>query len=511
MCGIAAAIYKTKTRADEINGMLDAIAHRGDVTPVFEAFGKSLLGSVRLKIVDSENGQQPFKNETASLAVVFNGEIYNYKSLRTDLISKGHVFFTDCDTEVLTHLYEEYGKDMLLQLDGMFAFIIVDRITNAWFVGRDRHGIKPLYYCQNEESIYFSSEMKSFADLKVTTYEELSPGSCLTPAGIESFYKYKTSPLFQGSFEDAKNLIRSRLDQAVKKRVATDLPIGVFLSGGLDSSIIYLLCLQYHPDVTAIIIGTPEAEDVRYAISLCKSLNTRYTHVVATDEQLLATIGDTITCIETFELNVVRGSTLSLKLASAAQQLGFKVILCGEGSDEIFGGYGDYLSAATQAEFDTLTLGFMNSLYRTQLLRIDRTGMAYNVEVREPFMDNELVELALCLPLHFKITTSDSKPLTKFILREAFKDLLPPAIYRRNKMTLMEGAGAGPVNKEAGMFYRNAASKMNERAFTQIKETYPDYQLNNKEDMYYFHFFIQKYALARFATRRTFNATLEIK
>src|ERR1044071_3307921 len=175
MCGIAAIINPTPQGKLEMELMLKKIEHQGDTPPLQIQLGNCILGSVRLKIVDRLHGTQPFFNESKTVGVVFNGEIYNYKKLRSELQTKGHNFISDCDTEVLVHLYEEHGINFLEKLEGMFAFLIYDSIQNIFFGVRDFFGVKPFFYCKRNNVIYVSSEMKSFTELEVEIFEELKP------------------------------------------------------------------------------------------------------------------------------------------------------------------------------------------------------------------------------------------------------------------------------------------------------------------------------------------------
>lgn len=512
MCGIVAAFSERATDSQVLDQMLKAVRKRGDAAPTWRKWHGACLGMVRLMIVDRENGEQPVLNEDDTIAVVFNGEIYNHHVLREDLICRGHSFKTTCDTEVLVHLYEEYGEKMVHHLEGMFAFVIYDIREDCFFAARDKMGIKPLYYCQINHDLYFASELSAFYHLEADEYQEIPPASYMTKEGLCRYHRYQTSPLVTDDFTTAKAIVRAIVERAVKKRVDTDLPIGVFLSGGLDSSIVYLLSLKYHPDTIAIVIGDDDAEDVRYAIRLCELHGQKYIHLKYDKSELLSKIPEVIQAIGTFEINVVRGSTLSYLLSEAAAKNGLKLVICGEGSDEIFAGYGDFLHAKEQTAFDKKTMGFLDSLYRTQLLRIDRTGMAFGVEVREPFMDHVLIDYAIRLPMSYKINLIGGQRLTtKYILREAFRDLLPEEIYLRDKMTLMEGAGAGPVNKDRGMFFDFAAGKVSEEDLIKFQQDFPEYRLESREAAYYFELFMKHYAKAGFARERTFNAVVEIK
>lgn len=511
MCGIVAIINKHNSE-QLVKTMLEKIIHRGDSQPAFDSFdNKTFLGSVRLKIVDRHSGRMPLYNEDKTIVTIFNGEIYNHKDLRLDLITKGHKFSTEADTEVLVHLYEEYGLEMLTLLDGMFAFVIYSPKTKQYIAARDRWGIKPLYFSHKNDSLFIASEIKAFDGiLEIDNIEELRPGHYIYNGEINSFFQpsYELSTL---SYDHAKAKVRNLLEEAVKKRVDTDLPIAVFLSGGVDSSIVYLLACKYHLDVTAIVIGKDDSSDVICAKRLCDLNNSKCLHINISQDEFLSNIPEVIKTIETFEPNPVRGSALSFYLASFAKEKGFKVVLCGEGSDEIFAGYGDFIGLDSR-EFQILTKNFVSDLYRTQLLRIDKTGMAFGVEIREPFMDNKLVQLAISLPPEYKVRPYSNRELTKYILRDAFKDILPDFIFSRDKKTLMEGAGANSVQKGEGIFYEYASKNLPEQEFNDIQKKYPEYNLSTVEDAFYFKIYKEKYGLkVSNSSNRTFNALKEIR
>ncbi|MCC6447523.1 MAG: asparagine synthetase B, partial [Chitinophagaceae bacterium] len=311
MCGITAIINTNDNDESLINSMLFKIKHRGDTQPNYEKMGNNFIGNVRLKIVDIDNGKQPFYNEDKSIGVVFNGEIYNYKELRTDLIEKGYKFNTDCDTEVLPYLYEEYGVKFLSMLDGMFAFVLIDLKSNSHFFARDRVGIKPLYYCLKTETIFVSSELKSFEKIDTAVYKELLPACYYYNGEIKKYNILNYDIDYSITFNEAVESIKSLLVSAVKKRVQTDLPIGIFLSGGIDSSVVFYLALQFHKNIIPIIVGKENSEDFIAASKLCNYFGVEYVHINPSEQEILDTIPEIVECIETFEPNPVRGSAVT--------------------------------------------------------------------------------------------------------------------------------------------------------------------------------------------------------
>lgn len=490
-----------------MQSMLNAIKHRGDSAPNYKVVSNTILGSVRLKIVDIPNGEQPFYNENKTISVVFNGEIYNYKVLKKQLEKLGHTFTSNCDTEVLVHLYEQYKEKMLTMLDGMFAFVLFDTVTNNFLIARDRYGIKPLYYAEADNSIYVSSELKSFAGIDtIDEYKELLPSHYMNNTGLNRYYSQNYAIDDSIDFDSALSTIRDYVIDAVKKRIDTNLPIGMWLSGGIDSSIVFLIARQYHKDITPIVIGRDDSEDVKCAKFLCNEIKSSYIHINPSDKEIFDNIPNLIKCIETFESNPIRPSALTYFLAKESNRLGLKIVLCGEGGDEILGGYGDFLLPQSDDEFQNLTSNFVENLYRTQLLRIDKVGMAFKVEVREPFMDNRLVDYAVRLNPNYKVNQIDGKVLTKYILRKAFQDILPQEIYLRDKKTIMAGAGADSVEVAKGKFYENAQSKMD----ISLKH-YKEHDLKNEEDIYYFSIYKDYYTKAKFNKDRVFSAKKEIQ
>ena len=510
MCGIAAIINPRSEDKPLMSSMLNEIIHRGDTSPIHKDFTNCSLGIVRLKIVDIEKGQQPFFNEDKSIAVVFNGEIYNYKELKSDLSTK-HIFHTDCDSEILPHLFEEYGINFLYKLQGMFSFVLYDFKNNDFFAVRDFFGVKPLFYTKVNDTVYLASELKAFNSVNTKEYFELLPGHYMTKKGKVKYYNIPKCSYHIEPESKIRDSVQNLMEEAVIKRVKTDLPIAVFMGGGIDSAIVNLLANKYHSDVTSIIIGMEDSEDVYYGLKLCKDYQLKHIFVPITESKIIDSIPDVIQSIETFEPNLVRGSVISDLLAKTAKEYGFKVVLCGEGSDEIFGGYGDFLHVEQNHEFQELLLKYLKDLYRTQLHRVDRTGMRYGVEVREPFLDRDLVEYTLNIPPDLKVSNlSNGEKTTKYILREAFKELLPEYIYTRQKQTMMDGAGIGEVNKNKGLLFRNAENVISDSKYIRIKEEYSDYSLISKEEVLNFCHYIKHYQKAFFNKSRVNNAQNEI-
>lgn len=250
--------------------MANATRHRG-VPDAFNekiSLERCILGVNRLPITSDESERQPASNEDRTIFSVLNGEIYNYKSLRTYLISRGHKFNTNSDTEVLVHMYEEKGNDMVQSLDGMFAFVLFDSKTGNFMAARDPTGIKPLYYASQNGVTYVSSEIKGLSKLDVAEIEYLNPGHYLTSQGVFRYFSVQSPPVQQDSDTIVENL-RELIDNAVRKMVDTPLPIGVLFSGGIDSATVLSTAIKYHPKVSAITFGIKGSPDREIAERYC--------------------------------------------------------------------------------------------------------------------------------------------------------------------------------------------------------------------------------------------------
>lgn len=437
MCGIGAII---NGNVHEIGKLMEPVKARGEADSFNEHAiidSKVALSCNRLKIVDRANARQPKANEDKNIFVVFNGEIYNYKQLKAELESKGHIFTSDSDTEVLVHGYEEWRNELPKKLDGMFAFVIYDTKHKTFFAARDPFGIKPLHFAKQDNTVYFASELKQIVPF-AESIQTIRPGHVMTEKGMSPYFLLPEKKCMD-EVNIALGKIQQLFDEAVKKRVQTDLPIAVFLSGGIDSTAVLATARRFHQNVAAIIVGNEwesEESDASVALRYCKENNIPFVFRNPPSEtELFAMVPEIVRITESFEPNMIKQSGFSLFLSKIAQEYGFKIVLCGEGSDEIFCGYPEFLKGTV--DIQQLSRQFLSDLHRTQLQRVDRTSMTHTIEVRVPFLDVKLVEYVLNLPTSYKIREST----TKWILRQAMQDRLPPEICTRKKMVLSEGMG----------------------------------------------------------------------
>ncbi|MFN7991789.1 MAG: asparagine synthase-related protein, partial [Candidatus Micrarchaeia archaeon] len=447
MCGIS-AIYGNDLKDGEsmVRESLAKVTHRGYSLYETASLGKCALGANRLEIVDASNGRQPQANEDGSVYAVFNGEIYNHASLRDDLSGKGHRFRTGTDTEVLVHLWEEYGAGMAERIDSeMFAFFIYDRKKDSFCAARDPYGVKPLCYAvDGSGNHHFASEIKQLAQFgQIEEIKQFPPGHLMVDGVLK---RYHTIPQADGAgYGGSAGIIlrlRALFDEAVKKRADTDLPLGVFFSGGLDSASVLATALKYNKDVTAITIGKPGSPDILMAERYCDEFGIDMVSADPPDaERLSEMLPEIVRITESFEPVVVRQAAVSYFMAELAKKNGFRVVLCGEGSDELFAGYDVFRQAGGERGVSLWIPEFIAGLPRTQFQRVDRTSMFHTIETRLPFFDTDFADYAIGIPAGLKLKQEDGRKTHKWILRRAMEDRLPDYIIGREKLALSQGAG----------------------------------------------------------------------
>ena len=515
MCGIAGVfgIYNKDEIKHYLKESLLRIFHRGYKHYEYKVFNNVGIGANRLEIVDRPNAIQPLPNEDNTVFAVQNGEIFNYKTLKSDLFRKGHYLKTDSDTEVLTHLWEEYHKDMVYKIDSeMYAFVIYDKNTKEFFIVRDEWGVKPLFYAVDSSgALHIASEIKQLVHFStIQEVKELIPGHYIIGRVLENgsiefkVVKYKTNISVKKNLRKNidKNLpfliseLRTLLEDAVRKRVDTDLPVGVYLSGGLDSTGILALARKYHDDVVAIIAGDEKSSDVKMALKYVKKNKVDYVRILPpTEEELFEMVDKIVKVVEGYEPNLIRQSSISYWIAKAGRDTDLKIILCGEGPDEIFAGYPEfeyYYSHGGYKAIEKKIFDFTYWLRRTQFQRVDRTSMWFTTEVRVPYFDKKIVDFALSLPAEYKVRLVNNEVITKYILREAYKGILPDYIRLRKKVVLSEGAGYKGNQYKGGLFYNIAEKRINNDEYEKIvnlAKSLGFYGLDTKEIALYFRYF----------------------
>lgn len=475
MCGIAGAYRMTDVT--HIERMLAWLSHRGPDGRGVAAADTGVLGHTRLAIIDLEGGRQPMEYDGA--LICFNGEIYNYRALRHRYL-RGQTFETDSDTEVLLRLYRTLGPGCVRLLEGMFAFAILD--GDDLFLARDPIGIKPLYLAKRDDTLLFASEIKALA-LHADQVTTFPPGTWYhSRFGSHAYYQLAQGWPQNGVFEtpdQAKTAIRAVLRAAVHKRLLADVPVGVSLSGGLDSSIIALLACAELDQVETFAVGMEGSADLEAARQVARYLGTRHHEYVYTRAEMEAALPEVIYYLESADPALVRSAMPNYFLARLASER-VKVILTGEGADELYAGYDYMRSIASPEDLHRELELSIRELHRTNLQRADRMFMAFGVEARVPFLDVESIALALSLPPEWK-RTAPGEP-TKMLLRQAFASELPDLIIHRPKQKF--SAGAGSMYELAQVAEERFDNQTFAREQRRLIQRW-GYRLPNKEALYY--------------------------
>lgn len=475
MCGIAG--IQANNRA-LVQSMIAELGHRGPDSDGIVVTEKGTLGHTRLAIIDLASGQQPM--QVGKYLICFNGEIYNYRELR-DRYLRDVPMQTTSDTEVIVHLYARFGASCVRLLDGMFAFAILDQ--GELFLARDPLGIKPLYYGRRDGVLCFASEISALGPI-VDALQTLPPGTTLHSVhGLVHYYEVGEGwPLPNAicSPTQAHAAIRSVTAAAVRKRLLADVPVGVSLSGGLDSSII-ALCAQADVErLETFAVGVAGSADLAAARLVAQTLGTQHHEYVYTQQEMLTALPDVLQHLESCDPALVRSAIPNYFLARLACEH-VKVILGGEGADELYGGYAYMCSYTTPEQLHSELLHTLRELHRTNLQRADRMFMAFGVEGRVPFLDRESVALALSLPAEWKLTRDTDH--TKQLLRDAYAGQLPAAIIRRPKQKFSSGAGSADLMATLAEAQISDLDFQHEHA--RLLRDW-GYQLPNKEALFYY-------------------------
>jgi asparagine synthase (glutamine-hydrolysing) len=454
MCGIA--VLRAVAGGREVADMLSLLRHRGpDETEVYRTTsGDAYVGHTRLAIIDPAGGHQPLVGGDGAVAVS-NGEIYNHEQLRRHLPPDRLV--NGSDAAVLLPLFDEYGPRLAERLDGMFAFVVLDDDTTI--AGRDRLGIKPLYRADGERGVAYASELKALMGRSWDRVTTVAPGEIWVDDRPTPYYRLP-APQVGGRVDEVAvahwvERLRKTLDDAVAKRLMSDVPLGTFLSGGLDSSIITALAARHQPGLATFSLGFEGSADLRAARLVADHLGTDHHEIVVPEDEPSAVLPEVLYHLESWDRDLVR-SALPTYLVARFAATELTVVLTGEGADELFAGYryhGSYAGSpdVLQRELHR-SVGVM---HHSNLQRVDRMTMAHSLEARVPFLDPAVVEVAMAIPAELKLRPDrHGRLIEKWILRRAFEDILPPEIVWRTKSQFDEGSGAAdrlPVLAEAAL------------------------------------------------------------
>jgi len=489
MCGIAGCFGSRDTAT--IEKMLDALPHRGPDDRGLHVHGEMVFGHTRLSIVDVAKGRQPILADGGRCGIICNGEIYNFRELRTGLSAK-YAFSTRSDSEVILHLYREKGAACVEDLDGMFAFALFD--GEDYMLARDPIGIKPLYYGYVDGRMYFTSELGAMSLAGVDEVHEFPAGHYYTPAA--GFVEYYRIPEVRQDMlvdlEEACETIRTTFKQAVIKRLLADreIHVGAFCSGGLDSSLVAAVAAEEIPNLHTFVVGMKDADgiesdDLKASRVAAKHIGSTHHELIFTEDEYYEALPLVIKKLETYDPSLVRCAVpcyFTCKLAADY----VTVVLTGEGADEVFAGY-HYMKHFPMDRLNEEGRRCIGSLHNINLQRADRMGMLFSLELRVPFLDTSMIRLAMKLPPDFKIrrAVASGDMIEKWILRRAFQDTgyLPEEILWRYKVQYTQGAGCEDLGEKL------AESEISDDAYERIRAENPRAVINSKEAALYFKIF----------------------
>lgn len=483
------------------------IRHRGpDWSGVFEG-DKALISHERLAIIDPLSGKQPLYSPDGRYVLAVNGEIYNHEELRKSLADE-YEFQTKSDCEVLIPLYIKYGDGFLDMLNGIFAFALYDTKEDRYLVGRDPIGVIPLYQGWDADGHYYvASELKALEEF-CCMVQEFQPGHCLASGDDAPKRWYRRDWFEYSAVKDNKSSIpelRSALEAAVKRQMMSDVPYGVLLSGGLDSTVITAIAAKFarrrvesgdtqeawYPRLHSFAIGLDGSPDLEAARKAADFIGTVHHEIHFTIQEALDALPDVIYHLETYDITTVRASTPMFLMARAIKAMGIKMVLSGEGADEIFGGYLYFHKAPNAKEFHEETVRKLGKLHLYDCLRANKSLAAWGVEGRVPFLDKEFLDVAMRLNPADKMCQGRILPPTmgdhgdshieKWILREAFHDILPPSVAWRQKEQFSDGVGYSWIDTLKEM----TAREVTDAQFAQAAKRFPLNTPATKEEYYY--------------------------
>jgi len=501
MCGIV-GIFQIKEQSQAMRQkalrMSQKIRHRGPDWSGIYCGGSAILAHERLSIVDPESGGQPLFSPDRKQVLAVNGEIYNHQEIRRRYAGK-YEFQTGSDCEVILALYREKGIDFLEDLNGIFAFALYDEESNEYLIARDPIGVIPLYIGYDADgTVYVASELKALEG-QCENYEPFLPGHYVHGRMEEPFHftrYYQRDWMQYDAVKDntaSVQAIHDALETAVKRQLMSDVPYGVLLSGGLDSSVISAIAEKYSemriednsqtraywPRLHSFAVGLKGAPDLAKAKMVADHIGTVHHEINYTIQEGLDAIRDVIYFIETYDVTTVRASTPMYLLARVIKSMGIKMVLSGEGADEIFGGYLYFHKAPSAKDFHEETVRKLSKLHLYDCLRANKSLSAWGVEGRVPFLDKEFLDVAMRTNPEAKMCPG--KTMEKKIVREAFADMLPEAVVWRQKEQFSDGVGYSWIDTLKAV----TAAAVSDEQMAHAAERFPINPPKNKEEYYY--------------------------
>ncbi len=507
MCGIV-AILNVKEQTQQLRQkalrMSQKIRHRGPDWSGIYCGGSAILAHERLSIVDPESGGQPLFSPDRKQVLAVNGEIYNHQDIRRQFAGK-YDFQTGSDCEVILALYREKGIDFLEDLSGIFAFVLYDEEKDTFLIARDPIGVIPLYIGYDDDgTVYVASELKALEG-QCQRYEPFLPGHYYWSGEGQMHRYYHRDWMSYDAVKDSgasSEDIRQALRAAVKRQLMSDVPYGVLLSGGLDSSVISAVAERYSemriednsqtkaywPRLHSFAVGLKGAPDLAKARLVADHIGTVHHEINYTIQEGLDALRDVIYFIETYDVTTVRASTPMYLLARVIKSMGIKMVLSGEGADEIFGGYLYFHKAPDAKAFHEETVRKLSKLHLYDCLRANKSLSAWGVEGRVPFLDKEFLDVAMRTNPQAKMCPG--KTMEKRIVREAFSDMLPEEIVWRQKEQFSDGVGYSWIDTLKKM----TSEAVSDEQMAHAAERFPINPPKNKEEYYYRSIFAEHFS-----------------
>ncbi|WP_321436971.1 asparagine synthase B [uncultured Bacteroides sp.] len=498
MCGIV-GIFNIQAQSQALRAkalkMAQKIRHRGPDWSGIYCGGSAILAHERLSIVDPQSGGQPLYSSDGKVVLAVNGEIYNHLDIRKQFEGE-YQFQTGSDCEVILALYRKKGINFLEDLSGIFAFALYDSEKDEYLIARDPIGVIPLYIGHDKDGkLYFASELKALEGF-CDSYEPFLPGHYFYSKEGEMKRWYTRDWMEYDAVKDNEahcSDVHDALEDAVQRQLMSDVPYGVLLSGGLDSSVISAVAKKYAakrvetggkseawwPQLHSFAVGLKDAPDLSKAREVADHIGTIHHEINYTVQEGLDAIRDVIYFIETYDVTTVRASTPMYLLARVIKSMGIKMVLSGEGADEIFGGYLYFHKAPNAKAFHEETVRKIGKLHLYDCLRANKSLSAWGVEGRVPFLDKEFLDVSMRLNPEAKM--APEKTIEKKILREAFADMLPESVAWRQKEQFSDGVGYNWIDSLKAL----TSERVSDEDMAHAAERFPINPPMNKEEYYY--------------------------
>ena len=498
MCGIVCA-FDVKESVDKLRPQLlemsKKVRHRGPDWSGIYADEKAILAHERLAIVDPASGKQPLLSADGKLILAANGEIYNHRELRKQFEGK-YEFKTQSDCEVILALYREKGADFVDEMNGIFGFAIYDSEKDEYFIARDHMGIIPLYIGWDRNgTFYVASELKALEGT-CSKIELFPPGHYLHSATGEFVRWYQRDWMDYENVKENETSItelHDALAAAVKRQLMSDVPYGVLLSGGLDSSVTSAIAKQYSqmrvesgdtkeawwPQLHSFSVGLEGSPDLAAAQKVADHIGTVHHEIKFTIQEGLDAIKDVIYNLETYDITTIRASTPMYLMARVIKSMGIKMVLSGEGADELFGGYLYFHKAPSPKDFHEETVRKLDKLHMYDCLRANKSLAAWGIEGRVPFLDKEFMDVAMRINPKDKMITGER--MEKWVVRKAFEDYLPESVAWRQKEQFSDGVGYSWIDTLKAL----VAEEITDEQMQNAHFKFPIQTPTTKEEYYY--------------------------